>query len=145
MHIFDPISNIVIEFGSFVWYKYSLMILLGIVVATLLGIKEGKKLGINTEVILDGILIILPLSILGARLWYVLFEWERYQFDIIKIVSVQDGGLAIHGGIFVAFISAYFYTKYKNIDIFRVFDIMAPGFIIAQAFGRWGNFFNQEA
>jgi phosphatidylglycerol:prolipoprotein diacylglycerol transferase len=145
MHIYDPISNIFIQLGPFVWYKYSLMIMIGIVIATILGLKEGKRLGIKSQLIMDGILIILPLSILGARLWYVIFEWNRYNFDILKIISIQDGGLAIHGGIFVAFIATYVYTRIKKIDVFKVFDIMAPGFILAQAFGRWGNFFNQEA
>jgi len=145
MHVFDPISNIFIDLGFFVWYKYSLMILLGIVTATLLGLHEGKKLGIKQNDILDGLIIIVPLSILGTRLWYVAFEWDRYAWDIVKIFSITDGGLAIHGGFFTALIASYVYTRIKNIDILRVFDIIAPGFLIAQAFGRWGNFFNQEA
>lgn len=145
MHVFDPISNIFIDFGFFVWYKYSLMILLGIVTATLLGLYEGKKLGIKQNDILDGLIIIVPIAILGTRLWYVAFEWDRYAWDIVKILSITDGGLAIHGGFFTALIAVYFYTKVKKIDILRVFDIVTPGFLIAQAFGRWGNFFNQEA
>jgi len=145
MHVFDPISNIFIDFGIFVWYKYSLMILLGIIIATVLGLQEGKKLGISQNDILDGLIIIVPLSIIGTRLWYVAFEWEQYAWDIVKIVSITDGGLAIHGGFITAFVSAYFYTKAKKIDLLSAFDIMAPGFLIAQAFGRWGNFFNQEA
>jgi phosphatidylglycerol:prolipoprotein diacylglycerol transferase len=145
MHVFDPISNIFINFGFFVWYKYSLMILLGIITATILGLREGKKLGISQNDILDGLILIVPLSIIGTRLWYVAFEWDRYAWDIIKIISITDGGLAIHGGFITAIISVYFYTKAKNIDILRVFDLVTPGFLIAQAFGRWGNFFNQEA
>jgi phosphatidylglycerol:prolipoprotein diacylglycerol transferase len=145
MHVFDPISNIFIDFGFFVWYKYSLMILLGIITATILGLREGKKLGISQNDILDGLIIIVPLSIIGTRLWYVAFEWDRYAWDIMKIISITDGGLAIHGGFITAIISVYFYTKAKKIDILRVFDIVTPGFLIAQAFGRWGNFFNQEA
>lgn len=145
MHVFDPISNIFIDFGFFVWYKYSLMILLGIITATLLGLREGKNLGIKQNDILDGLIIIVPIAILGTRLWYVAFEWERYAWDIVKILSITDGGLAIHGGFVTAIIAAYFYTKARKIDILRVFDIITPGFLIAQAFGRWGNFFNQEA
>jgi len=145
MHVFDPIPNIFLDFGFVTWYKYSLMILIGIVVAALLGIKEGKKLGIKTDDIIDGILIVVPLSIVGTRLWYVIFEWEQYAWDIMKIISISDGGLAIHGGFITAFVSVYFYTKYKKISLFGAFDIMVPGFLIAQAFGRWGNFFNQEA
>jgi phosphatidylglycerol:prolipoprotein diacylglycerol transferase len=90
-------------------------------------------------------LIIVPLSIVGTRLWYVIFEWERYAWDFVKIISVSDGGLAIHGGFITAFISAYFFTKKRGINMLSAFDIMVPGFLIAQASGRWGNFFNQEA
>ncbi len=144
-HIFDPINNIFLDLGFITWYKYSVMIMLGIVTAVVLGLLEGKKLGIISDVIIDGVLIIVPLSIIGTRLWYVVFEWERYAWDIMKIINITDGGLAIHGGFFTAFISAYFYCRWKKINIFSVFDLMAPGFLIAQAFGRWGNFFNQEA
>ena len=145
VHVFDPIPSIFLELGPIIWYKYSLMILIGIAVAAFLGIKEGNKLGIKTDDIIDGILIVVPLSIVGTRLWYVIFEWEQYAWDIIKIISIGDGGLAIHGGFITAFISAYFYTKKRGIKFLSAFDIMAPGFLIAQASGRWGNFFNQEA
>ena len=145
MHVFEPINNIFLDFGPITWYKYSLMILIGMVIAAVLGIREGNKLGIKTDDIIDGILIIVPLSIIGTRLWYVIFEWEQYAWDIVKIISISDGGLAIHGGFITAFVSAYFYTKKRGINIFSTFDIMAPGFLIAQASGRWGNFFNQEA
>ncbi|QMS84878.1 prolipoprotein diacylglyceryl transferase [Candidatus Xianfuyuplasma coldseepsis] len=156
MHVFNPIDPTFITlFDSFSWQKYSLMIMLGLLTAILLGIREGNKLGISTDHILDGVLIIVPLSIVGTRLWYVLFEWgnsywpyfQTYGFvdGIINVFNIRDGGLAIHGGFITAFVSAYFYTKKRGINIFSVFDIMAPGFLIAQAFGRWGNFFNQEA
>ncbi|MEC9484745.1 MAG: prolipoprotein diacylglyceryl transferase [Candidatus Izemoplasma sp.] len=144
-HIYDPISNVLLDLGFIQWYKYSFMIMLGIVIAIILGLREGKRLGISSDDILDGVLIIVPLSILGTRLWYVIFEWERYAWDIIAILRITDGGLAIHGGFFTAFISAYVYTKHKGINILSAFDIMVPGFLIAQASGRWGNFFNQEA
>ena len=145
MHIYEPISNIFLDLGFLTWYKYSFMIMLGIVTAVILGIREGNKLGISTDDIIDGVLIIVPLSIIGTRLWYVAFEWERYAWDIMKIIRITDGGLAIHGGFITAFVSAYFFTKYKKINLFSAFDIMVPGFLIAQALGRWGNFFNQEA
>lgn len=155
VHEFDPISNIVLEIGNFTWAKYSLMILIGIIIAVVLGKFEGKKLGIKWADLVDGILIIVPLSIVGTRLWYVIFEFgNRYlptfQNDgfidgMIKVINISDGGLAIHGGFITAFISAYFYTKRRGINFFSAFDIMVPGFLIAQASGRWGNFFNQEA
>jgi phosphatidylglycerol:prolipoprotein diacylglycerol transferase len=144
-HVFDPINNIFLDLGFITWYKYSVMIMSGIVIAVILGIIEGKKIGINKDVILDGVLIVVPLSIIGTRLWYVVFEWESYAWDIMKIINLTDGGLAIHGGFITAFISVYFYTKWKKISILGAFDLVAPGFLVAQAMGRWGNFFNQEA
>lgn len=145
MHTFDPISPIFLDLGFFTWYKYSVMIMTGLIIAIILGIREGNKLGIKTDTILDGVLIIVPLSIVGTRLWYVLFEWDRYMWDIMAIIDITDGGLAIHGGFITAFVSAYFFTKKRGVNLWSAFDIMAPGFLIAQAFGRWGNFFNQEA
>ncbi len=150
MHIFDPIARefLIFEYLDgqfFIWYKYSLMILIGMVLAALFGIREGNKLGLKTDTIIDGILIIVPLSIIGTRLWYVIFEWEYYAWDFIKIISISDGGLAIHGGFITAFISVYFFAKYKKINLLSAFDIVAPGFLVAQSSGRWGNFFNQEA
>lgn len=144
-HVFDPYNRIFIEIGPVTWYKYSLMIMIGLVIAIILGLREGKKLGIDVNAIIDGVIIIVPLSILGTRLWYVIFSWDLYKDNLLGIFSISDGGLAIHGGFFTAFVSAYFYTKAKKINLFSAFDIMAPAFLIAQAFGRWGNFFNQEA
>ncbi|MCK5388157.1 MAG: prolipoprotein diacylglyceryl transferase [Candidatus Izimaplasma sp.] len=145
MHIFDPLPREFLDLGLIIWYKYSVMILLGMIAAALLGIREGKKIGITATQIIDGIIIIIPLSIIGTRLWYVMFEWDQYKNDLVRILQISDGGLAIHGGVITAFVSVYFYTKFKKIDFLRAFDLVAPGFLIAQAFGRWGNFFNQEA
>lgn len=151
MHEFQPLSDIFIDLGFFQWQKYSLMILLGLAIAILLGIKEGRKLGIKGETIVDGAIVVVPLSIIGTRLWYVAFEWSRFYVPgsvgdtFMKIINISEGGLAIHGGFLTALVSVIVYCKIKKINVFNVFDLMAPGFLIAQAFGRWGNFFNQEA
>jgi len=143
-HVFDPLRNS-ISIGAIEIYFYSLLILTGVLIALYLGIKEGKKLGVKSDDILDGIIIILPLAILGARLYYVIFEWDRYADNLGSIFAFREGGLAIHGAFIVALIGAYVFTKIKKIDIFRALDLIAPGFLVAQALGRWGNFFNQEA
>jgi phosphatidylglycerol:prolipoprotein diacylglycerol transferase len=128
MHVFDPIPNVFLDLGFVTWYKYSLMILIGLIIAILLGLKEGKKLGISANDIIDGVIIVVPLSIIGTRLWYVIFEWQQYAGDLISIFRISDGGLAIHGGFITAIISSYFYTKYKGINLFRALDIITPGF-----------------
>ncbi|MFW6298803.1 MAG: prolipoprotein diacylglyceryl transferase [Bacillota bacterium] len=142
---YEPLSNVLFEIGPVTVYMYSFMILLGVLAALMLGIQEGKRLGIDPDHIIDGLIIILPLSILGARLYYVIFEWDTYSGDLLRIFAIQEGGLAIHGGFIVAVVGAYIYTRIRKMDLFKVMDLIAPGFLIAQAFGRWGNFFNQEA
>lgn len=150
----EHLSEVLFTIGGFEWRLYSFMIMLGIVVAVTIGIIEGKKFNLSADDLLDGVLIIVPLSIIGARIWYVLFELDQYITvfktsgfikGFINVIDITGGGLAIHGGFFVAFIGAYVFCKKKGMKIFEVFDIMAPGFILAQAFGRWGNFFNHEA
>lgn len=144
MHIFDPLPNS-INIGPLTLYFYSLMILSGVLVALYLGLKEGEKLGIDKDIILDGIIIILPLAILGTRIWYVMFSWDQFRDDLGRIFRINEGGLAIHGGFIVAVIATYVYTRIRKVDLFRAVDLVAPGFLVAQALGRWGNFFNQEA
>lgn len=137
---FEGYANILIEIGPLTIYMYGIMIMLGILGAFILGVKEGKKLGISSDDIIDGLIIILPIAILGTRLYYVIFfgNWDQ-------LFSLELRGLAIHGGFIAAVIASYFYTKYKHIDIFKTYDLIAPGFLIGQSFGRWGNFFNREA
>lgn len=125
---------------------YAICILIGIILAVILGVREGKKLGIASDHIYTGVVIIVPLSIVGARLWYVLFNLDS--FNSIQQVLGLDGkglaGLAIQGGVIAALISVYVYCRYKKISLYRILDLVAPGFLIGQICGRWGNFFNQE-
>jgi phosphatidylglycerol:prolipoprotein diacylglycerol transferase len=141
----EPISRIFIDLGFFTWYKYSLMIMIGIFTAAFLGFREGKLLGIKSDDIIDGLLIFVPLSIIGTRIWYVIFEWDSFNGDILKMIDITDGGLIIYGAVVVVVIGVYFYSKKRNLNLLSVLDLVAPGFLIAQALGRWGNFFNQEA
>ncbi|MFW5838386.1 MAG: prolipoprotein diacylglyceryl transferase [Bacillota bacterium] len=141
-----------LQLGPITIPLYGLMIMTGVLFALLMGIMEGKKIGIKSNDIIDGLLIILPIAILGARLWYVIFEWSSFSDYLPSIIGFnRDGsfsgfqGLAIHGGFFAALIAAYIYTKKRKMDIFKTLDLVAPGFLIGQTFGRWGNFFNQEA
>lgn len=152
--------------GSFAIQAYSFFIVIGIIVGLTLGLREMPRIGMEKDDLLDGFLWIVPLAILGARLWYVIFEWDNFVYgnvfaSFLRILGFQNGqlefvnsaggrnfgleGLAIHGAFVTAVILAYFYTRKKELDIFKILDVVAVGFIIAQAFGRWGNFFNQEA
>ncbi len=138
------IDKIAFSIGPFDVHWYAICILIGIMIAAIIGILEANRFGISTDDVLDGLIIIVPLSILGARLFYVLFELDKYD-SFMDVLRIGNGGLAIVGGIITAFVSALIFAKVKNINIFILFDIMAPGFLIAQSIGRWGNFVNQEA
>lgn len=131
-------------FGFNVYY-YSLCILLGVIVAYILITREGKKQGLPKEFISDLIFYTLIIGILGARVYYCVFNLNYYLANPSEILKIYNGGLAIHGGVIAGFIFVYFYTKKKNVSFIKILDIVAPAVIIAQSFGRWGNFFNQEA
>ncbi len=140
-----------LRIGNTTITMYAVCILIGAALATLISVREGKLLGLNTSKIIDGILIGLLFGIAGARLYYVLFEWDKFYiagdlFATFKnIIDISSGGLAITGGIIVAVIYAYVYCKMRNLNILKILDLLAPGMLIAQACGRWGNFFNHEA
>ena len=131
-------------FGFNVYY-YSLCILLGVIVAYILITREGKKQGLPKEFISDLIFYTLIIGILGARVYYCVFNLDYYIANPSEILKIYNGGLAIHGGVIAGLIFVYFYTKKKNVSFIKILDIVAPAVIIAQSFGRWGNFFNQEA
>lgn len=139
---------------------YAFFIICGILVALFLALREAKRIGLKEDDLIDGFLWIVPIAILGARLWYVAFEPGNFWYggffpSVLRTLGFTTGtldfssfglaGLAIHGAFVTAIICAYFYTKKRKIDVFKVLDVVAVGFIVAQAFGRWGNFFNQEA
>jgi len=135
--------------------------MMGIMLAFYLGIREAKRTGINVDQLTDGFLWIVPVSILGSRLWYVAFEFEAFVDSrgifntLLRILGFANGnlnfsefglaGLAIHGAFFTAFVCVLIFTKKKKMNLLKLLDLMAVGFLCAQTFGRWGNFLNQEA
>ncbi len=134
-----------ISIGKITIHFYSLCILLGVVLSYLVIMKEAKKKNINIDIMFNIIFYGLLVGIVGARLYYVIFNFSYYMYHLDEIIKVWNGGLAIHGGIIAGSIFVYFYSKNKGIDFIKLTDIILPGVILAQAIGRWGNFFNQEA
>ncbi len=115
--------------------------LLGLYLAT----REAKRQEIDPDLLLDMMIWVLPSAIVGARLYYVMFEWEYYMIHPEDIIAVWKGGLAIHGGLIGAFIAGYLFVLKHNLSFLKMADIVAPSIILGQAIGRWGNFINQEA
>lgn len=149
-------SKYFLEIGNFVIAWYAVCILLGVTLAAIMGVKESKKFGISSNLILDGVLICVPLAIVGARIYYVIFEWNEFlvvgnplQTFLNVLGFTEEGfkleGLSITGGIIVAIIFVIIYCRKRNMNTLAIFDQLAPGLLIGQICGRWGNFFNQEA
>lgn len=138
-------NPILIDLGFIKIYWYSIMILLAVFIGGSLIIKESKKFKIPENYMVNLILYTIVLAIIGARIYYVLFNWSYYSSNLLDIFKVWEGGLAIHGGILFGLLTIIFYTKKYNVKTFRMLDIVVVGLIIGQAIGRWGNFFNGEA
>lgn len=138
----DPIA---FRLGPIEVAWYGLIIVVGMFVAVWLSMKEANKRGIGEEFIIDLAFWIIPAGIIGARLYYVLFELPTYLANPIKIFYFWEGGLAIYGGLILGFVALYVYSNKQNVPVWLLVDVLAPHVMIAQAIGRWGNFINQEA
>lgn len=124
---------------------YGILLSMGILVGILIAYNEAKRLGRDPEYILDLALWCVPAAVIGARAYYVILEWDYYNGDIMRMINIREGGLAIHGALIAAVLTGYIFTKVKKISFWQTADIVAPSIIIGQAIGRWGNFMNGEA
>lgn len=124
---------------------YGIIISFGILVGTLLGVREAERVGFGEDNLLDFLILAIPLSILGARIYYVIFKWDFYKNHPSQILNIRNGGLAIHGGIIAAILVGIIWTRIKKLDFWVLADIAAPSLVLAQSIGRWGNYINQEA
>lgn len=138
-------NPVAFEVGNFEVRWYGILIACGVLVAMALTSYNCKRRDIDFDVILDGFLITFPVAIIGARAYYVIFEFNNYRDNLIDIFNIRQGGLAIHGGLIGAFIAVYIFTRIKKINMMKYLDVVAPSIILAQAIGRWGNFMNSEA
>lgn len=107
--------------------------------------KESKRVGLKEEDIMDLALFLIPLGVLGARIYYVIFSWDQYSGNLMDILNIRGGGLAIHGGIIAGILTGFVFSRIKKIDFFKLADTVVLGVPLAQSIGRWGNFVNQEA
>lgn len=138
----DPVA---ITLGPLEIRWYAVFILLGLMLGVYLAVKEAPRKKILQDDILDFILIAFPLSIIGARIYYVAFSWSDYKDNILSVFAIWNGGIAIYGGLITGAIILYFFTQYRFIKTLDFLDVVVPSVMLAQAIGRWGNFFNQEA
>ena len=124
---------------------YGIIIASAMLIGTFILIKVGTKFGYAENDLIDLVLVILPSAIIGARIYYVLFEWSYYSQNPSEILAFRNGGLAIHGGVIGGLIAGYIMCKIKKFNFREVADFFSMPLILGQAIGRWGNFVNQEA
>lgn len=138
-------NAVLFDLGFVKIYWYSVMILLGVLTGYFVAMNEAKKFGINKDFMFNLFFFLIIFAIVGARAYYVIFNWSYYSSHLTDVFKIWEGGLAIHGGIFLGLLWTIFYTKRYKVPTFRVLDIIVVGLIIGQTIGRWGNFFNGEA
>lgn len=142
----EPLSRVFFELGPLSIHWYGVIIATGLFLGLYLATKEADRLGLKTDYIVDLIVIATPVAIIFARIYYVIFEWEMYQGGPWwKLIAVWEGGIAIHGALIGAVLTAIIYARVRKISFWQLADIIAPSLILGQAIGRWGNFMNQEA
>ncbi len=126
-------------------YWYGLIIGLGIIAGLFIARHLAKKVGIDENLYPDFLIYALIVSVAFARLYYVIFSWDEYKNDLLKIFAFREGGLAIYGAVIGAVITLIIFSKFKKVDFWNFADSAAPGLILGQSIGRWGNFINMEA
>lgn len=139
------INRAAINIGNFSIYWYGLLITFGMFLAILYGIRESRKSGIDSDDFFNMLIIAIPVSIICARAYYVIFSWDMYKNNISEIFDIRGGGLAIYGGVIGAALTVIIYCHTKKLNLGAVLDMLAVGLLIGQAIGRWGNFVNGEA
>jgi phosphatidylglycerol:prolipoprotein diacylglycerol transferase len=138
----DPVAFIL--FGlSIRWY--GILIAGGMLLATVVLYTRAPKHHIDPEKMVDLALIVIPIAVIGSRLYYVLSNWSNYQGDFFKIIDIRAGGLAIHGGLIFGVLTGIVLCKIWDIRPLNLLDLGLPAVALAQSIGRWGNYFNQEA
>lgn len=143
--MFASPGAIAIQIGPIVIRWYGLLIACAVLIGTLLAQREARRRGEDPEQLVNVAVVAIVASLVGARLYYVLFNWDYYGTYPWKIVAIWEGGLAIHGGLFAGILVGGIWAWRRNLPTFIYLDIVAPSLVLGQAIGRWGNFFNQEA
>lgn len=139
------LNPVAFSLGSLHVRWYGIIITFGVILAVYLSMREARRRQIDPDDIIDLLFWMLPISLVGARLYYVIFEWGYYSQHPGDIIKIWNGGIAIYGGLIAAVIVLLIFCAKREIPAWLLLDVLAPTVILAQAIGRWGNFMNQEA
>ena len=124
---------------------YSFLIVLGVAAAIFLAVREERRIGLKKDTVIDLSLWLLPIGIIGARIYYVIFSWEQFVPDPVSVFRIWEGGIAIYGAIIAGLIVLFCFSRHRRLSPLVLCDLIAPGLALAQGIGRWGNYFNMEA
>ncbi|MEH6947168.1 prolipoprotein diacylglyceryl transferase [Bacillus sp. JJ634] len=141
----QPIGRVALDLGVLQINWYGLIIGIGVLLGLVLAIREAERRGLHKELFVDLILFAVPIAIICARIYYVIFQWDYYSQYPGEIIKIWNGGIAIHGALIGAVLTAVVFAKVKKVSFWKIADIAAPSLLLGQAIGRWGNFINQEA
>lgn len=138
-------NAILLDLGFIKIYWYSVIMFIAILLGGALALKEAKKWKIPEDFMVNLFFFVIPISMIGARLYFVAFHFDYYGQHISEIFKIWEGGLAIHGAIIAGFLFILFYSHKYKVNVVRLLDIVVVSLLLGQAIGRWGNFFNGEA
>ena len=141
----QPLNPIAIDLGPIQVHWYGLIIGFGVLLGLIIALRESERRGLDKEIFTDMILFAVPIAIISARIYYVIFQWEYYSQNPGDIIKIWNGGIAIHGALIGSVLTAIVFAKVKKVSFWKLVDIAAPSLLLGQAIGRWGNFMNQEA
>lgn len=141
----QPLDRVALDLGFIEIYWYGLIIGFGAFLGYIIANREMVKRGLPKDLLADLLLFAIPIAIISARLYYVIFEWDKYAAQPSKAFAIWEGGLAIHGALIGSVITAVIFAKKRGVSFWKLADITAPSILLGQAIGRWGNFMNQEA
>ncbi|ASK62739.1 prolipoprotein diacylglyceryl transferase [Virgibacillus phasianinus] len=140
------LDRVFLDLGPLTIYWYGVIIAFGAFLGLYLATRESDRLGLKKDIFVDLVVFAIPIAIISARAYYVIFEWEEYTggpwWDIF---AIWNGGIAIHGALIGSVLTAVVYARVKKVSFWQLVDIAAPSIVLGQAIGRWGNFMNQEA
>ena len=143
--LFTSPGPLLFQLGPFSLRWYGLLIAVAVLLGLMLATRLGRQRGLDPAMIADLLPILVLAAVIGARLYYVLFEWRQYQLNWLDALAIWRGGIAIHGALLGGSLAVILYCRWRKLAFWNLLDVLVPSVALGQAIGRWGNFFNSEA
>ena len=143
--VFQSPGPLLVEFGPLVIRWYGLLIALAVLLGLWISTKLAKARGLDGGLIADLLPLLVLAAVVGARVYYVSFEWRQYQINWLEALEIWKGGIAIHGALIGGTLAMLVFCRWRRLSFWTLMDVLLPSVVLGQAIGRWGNFFNSEA